>query len=332
MNARFARLKWLPLLIVALLLLAGCGAARSGPPTSAAATTGCPDASGPIVEPIVVAAANNLIALNEDGSGQHWLLSLSEEASAAFPAWSPDGRTLAYALRRPAPSPKLRGILSVICGIERATGKGRLLATGSEDDWLDEPGWSADSQSLVLTLNRFQVGANQQMVDKRHVARYDLATKTLQILVADAHSPAISSAGDRLAYIAVDPQSQTEALFVARHDGQEAQPLIALQRPYVSAMWPRWSPDDTQIVFGAGMVGGEDDERYAVCVISVDGQGFQQLSKDVNNVVSVDWGSDSSKIAYASSGRGLSIRDLGQDQAQNVVALGDGMGVSWARR
>ncbi len=332
MFARFVRLDWRSFIILAMLLLAGCGmATHSGPPAGTAATTGCPDARGPISAPIVAAAGGNLVAINEDGSGQNWLLSISQDATAAFPAWSPDGQTLAYALRYPAPSPKLRGITSVICGLDRATGQGRLLAVGIQDDWLDEPVWSSDGRSLLLTLNRYQPGAGQQPVDRRNVARYDLATGELLVLVADAHSPALSTAGDRLVYVAVEPESQTEALFVARPDGRDARQLIVLQRPYVSAMWPRWSPDDTQILLGTGVVRGGEDERYVPSLVGADGQGFQQLSKDANNVVSVDWGPDS-RIVYVTSGTGLFIRDMGQEQARNVMQAGDGMGVSWARR
>ncbi|HEX6293150.1 MAG TPA: hypothetical protein VFZ66_28470 [Herpetosiphonaceae bacterium] len=333
MSARLVRLKWLSLTILVTLLLQGCSTATpSAPPVSAAATTGCPDALGPIAAPIVAAAGNNLIAIKENGSGQSWLLPLSQEASAAFPSWSPDGQTLAYALRYPAPSPKLRGITSVICGIERATGKGRLLAAGQQDDWLDEPVWSSDGQAVLLTLTRFEPGPDQQPVDRQHVARYDLKAGTLQVLVADAHSPAPSSAGDRLLYVAVDPTSQNETLFVARPDGQEARPLITLERPYVSAMWPRWSPDDTRILFGASMVRGEEDERYVPAIVGADGQGFQPLGKDLNNVVSLDWAPDSRRLVYATSGTGLFIRDLRQHEARNLTRAGDGMGVTWARR
>lgn len=332
MPARLVRLNQLWLTILVTLLLVGCNAAHSSPPSSAATTTGCPDAGGPIAAPIVAAAANNLVAINKDGSGQTWLLSLSQDATAAFPAWSPDGQTLAYAFRYPTPAPKRRSILSVICGLDRATGKGRLLASGSEDDWLDEPIWSSDGQSLLLTLNRFQSGLDQQPVDRRSIARYDLATAALQVLVTDAHSPALSSAGDRLAYIAIEPTSQTETLFIARPDGQDSRQLIVLQRPYVSAMWPRWSPDDTQILFGTGVVGGEENERYAVCVVGANGQRFQQLSDNVNNVVSVDWGPNNYQLTYVSSGTGLFIRDLRRDYVQKVMQAGDGMGVSWARR
>lgn len=64
------------------------------------------------------------------------------------------------------------------------TGKGQLLATGKQDDWLDEPVWSPDGQSLWLTLNRFQLSSAQQPVDQRNVARYDLATGALQVLMS----------------------------------------------------------------------------------------------------------------------------------------------------
>lgn len=331
MYTRLVRLNWLVLMILTALLLEACAAIQSAPPSHAAVTTGCPNALEPISAPIVASAGGNLVAINEDGSDQHWLLSLSQDATTAFPAWSPDGQTLAYALRYPAPSPKRRGIISVICGLNRTTGKGQLLAAGTEDDWLDEPVWSPDGQSIMLTLNRFQYHADQQPVDKRNVARYNLTTRTLQLLVSDAHSPALSSTGDQLVYIAIEPKSQTESLFIAHSDGRDARQLITLQRPFVSAMWPRWSPDDTQILFGAGVLVGDENERYAPCVVGVDGRGFRQLSKDLNNVVSVDWAADSHSVVYVTSGHGLFIRDLKQEQVRNVMQAGDGMGVSWAR-
>jgi hypothetical protein len=48
--------------------------------------------------------------------------------------------------------------------------------------------------------------------------------------------------------------------------------------------------------------------------------------------VSVDWGPDSRQIVYVTSGTGLFIGDVEQEQARNVMRAGDGMGVSWARR
>jgi len=113
-------------------------------------------------------------------------LALPYEGRNVFPAWSPDGSTLAYISRR---EPSAQGIL---CLYSADSGKVREM---SFLPMSTQASWSQDGRFLVV-----------MDMDANNISRIDIETASIQTLVegADAYSPAISPDMNFLFYVKVD--------------------------------------------------------------------------------------------------------------------------------
>lgn len=86
-----------------------------------------------------------------DARGLSLVLNLPETSMAHEPACSPDGSILAYMLSLPGIGSDIPGLqISLICGLDRATGKGRILLQGSTaTEALEEPAWTPDGAVIA---------------------------------------------------------------------------------------------------------------------------------------------------------------------------------------
>ena len=176
------------------------------------------------------------MAVGLDGGAAQVLTRVGGGLFAYEPAWSPDGRTLAYTLSRPAADPDLSWLpVGIICGLDRDTGKGRLLAQGSEPLYgLNEASWSPDGTYLLVTLHQPQLNESRQFTgDKITLARYDLASGTLEALIDDAMSGTLSSDGSRLAFVHINPQDLAVTLMVGNGDAGDAGPYRSPSRRFI---------------------------------------------------------------------------------------------------
>lgn len=362
-------------LMLLALLLAGCGsptattsvgAARSsaqagtgdapvgvGAPVGAPAAN-CPDAPGPIQGAIVFGADNNLFAVSVDGGSATQLTSVPANQYAFEPAWSPDGQTLAYTLSAPTADPDLSWLpVGRICGLDRSTGKGRLLVQSSVTlESLTEPAWTPDGQALVVTRNQPKLDANRVYTGTTMtIVRYDLATSTEQALVPNGFNPTISPDGQRLAYMQVNSADLSTNLWFANADGQAGQPLPAQKEPLGLIVAPRWSPDGQQVAFAAsGTAVGQAGPRRSwlerllgvrvarahgapaeIWLADGAGQSVRRVTSKGLDDPRIAWSPDGKQIAYTHGYGGVFVLDLASNQEQMLTEQGNYGGISWAR-
>lgn len=362
--------------VVFLLALAGCaggngssalaqaypaasgGAPKGAYPANGSLAPACPDAPGPIGEALVFGMDNNLYAISPSGGSAQQLTNVSNNVYATDPAWSPDGQTLAYTLAMPASDPNLSWLpVGVICGLDRATGKARLLAKGAAPlDGLTEATWTPDARALIVTMHQPRLDANQAYVGTNvTIMRYDLAGGAAQVVVKDGLNPTLTPDGKQLAFVQLNPTDLSTTLMLARADGQAATPLPPVDPPLDLIVGPRYSPDGRQIVFAAtggvqdapsGSVGRRSwlEQLLGVQVASAHGppsnlwlvdsvgQPPRRLTDFGLDDPRMAWSPDGTKIVYTHGFGGVFVYDLASRENRQISPLGNYGGITWTAK
>jgi Tol biopolymer transport system component len=193
-----------------------------------------------------------------DGRQRRGLTRVAVGALARDPAWSPDGRLIAYSYTPP---------------LTAARGPGGMLPLPVTDIWVmgadgseprlllehpapgsgyETPVWAPDGASLYVTYSELIMESNivrDQLLELASVPLDGQGKGGARRTVAPRGTwPALSPDGKRLAFLSSEPQGQ--ALVVCDADGQNARPLVPTGQMEGLAA-PRFSPDGRQIVFSA---------------------------------------------------------------------------------
>lgn len=349
-----------------VVLLAGCGdAGQTAPgqgevPTQAATLAqACPDAEAPLKGELVFGATGTLVNIGVESGEPTSLTVLPQNVSAHDPAWSPDGQTLAFTLTQPSSDPNFAWLqVSTLCAMDRATGKGRMLARGIDaNDSLNEATWAPDGKSLLATLQHPKLDANKNYTgDEISIVRYDLTTGQLQPLIKDATSPALSPDGQRLAYIKINPEDFMGQLMLAAPDGQDAKPIGQGQPPLRGFAGPRWAPNNRDLLFtasGSAVSNARPREDVGSVIERLLGIGVAEahgLPSDIfivnvetgllRQVTSANlddpraaFGPNGERLAYVGGGSGsVVIVDLATDAKVVRTPQGNYGGIAWAPR
>jgi Tol biopolymer transport system component len=205
----------------------------------------------PVCDVLRCSSGNSEIyVMNSDGSGQRRLT--RNPADDEAPAWSPDGRKIAFMSYRDG---------SYEIYVMNADGSGqRRLTRGSDAD--EDPAWSPDGR--LITFVRSLPDAN----DEIYVMNADGSGQhRLTRGLAQDKSPAWSPDGRRIAF------DRDNALYVMNADGGG---LRRLTRSGGSD--PTWSPDGRRIAFDSSR-----DDRHGVddiYILNLDGSGVRRLTRN----------------------------------------------------
>ncbi len=353
-------------------IIAGCGApnaAQTSPaaqPTQPAPTTipiaasdlehglACPNATGPIVDPIVVNYGADLFSVAADGGRQTPLTVLPTINRAYAPAWSPDGQTLAFAFFFSPADPTIAWLpMGIICGLDRQTGKGRILARGATPtESLEEASWTPDGQALLLTVMGYRFNTSNELTGAdTQIARYDLQTASLTPLVRDASRPALSPDGRQLAFIKLDPLAANiePVLMVASAAGGQPRTLLGPERGLRQFDTPRWSPDSQRLLvtastvtagkaparswlatlFGASTAAAHGDPAN-LWLVSVDGQQVQQVTAAPLDDPHGAWGPAGDQIVYVTTLGAVVSHDLSTKSERPLTEIGFAGLIDWS--
>lgn len=164
------------------------------------------------------------------------------EGIEAFPAWSPDGRTLAFS--------REVGAVRRIFAKDVATGEERAITQSAFDDI--QPAFSADGGTLLFARAR-EPGRRLEpadvfgQYDGADVCAVDLATGRETRLVEKAANPSASPIGGRIAFDA--SWAGPRRLWTADERGRNPEQATSDQSEAVAHVRPRWSPDGRRLVF-----------------------------------------------------------------------------------
>jgi Tol biopolymer transport system component len=250
-----------------------------------------------------VGAGNGLIAfmsarsgstavweMHSNGTGQTRLTFTHDSAWDGFPAYSPDGRRIAY-----------------VCGnmeicVMNADGSGQVRLT--QNDWPAHrvydgvPSWSPDGTKIAFDqyLNR---GDDLYVVNVDGTGLHQLTSGSYD------ENAAWSPDGSQITFDGFDSATKTEQIFVVNADGTNRRRLTSTRN-----LWnvrPEWSPDGSSIAYVQQQAFG----RYHIHVMHADGTGDHALTSGNWSQYAPRWSRDGTLIAY----------DSNQGGAENVWVM-----------
>ena len=213
-----------------------------------------------------------------DGDGGNQVRLTYDPASDYHPAWSPDGKKIAFVSNRNNVN-KDHWQIWVI----DADGKNPIRLT--DGLWDSHPDWSPDGKKIAYVT---------VFVPEEH----NLAPGGITVMDADGNNkrlvrnprglhPSWSPDGERIAFIAGKNPGDDHQIYVMDVDGRNR---MQLTHDFVHKRLPSWSPDGKRIAYVGGLV---------IWVMDSDGENERQLTK-VNNDEHPTWSPDSESIAFHS--------------------------------
>ena len=200
------------------------------------------------------------------------------------PAWSPDGRRIAFARDLPAPSGIYRdGAQLYVMDANGSNVVRRAVGFHS-------PAWSPDGRRLAVTSRDCIYECDLYVMSVDDDGR-------LPVLVADmAAEPAWSPDGKKIAFVSLSGDDGYHALHVMNADGSDITPITV--RDEGGIYRPTWSPDGRRIAFSKCQNGACN-----IFVVNADGSALTPLTTfgnaaTVGNPFGPAWSPDGTRIAF----------------------------------
>ena len=207
---------------------------------------------------------------------------------AVEPAWSPNGRLIAFTSRRDG-----RSHIYVM----RADGTHvRQITHGKSDD--GGPAWSPDQRRIAFSRDRelFTVASAGGPV-----------RKLTRALGGEAAAPAWSPNGKLIAYDYRRPGFDSREIWVVGVDG--VHPRIVTRLPAVSTL-PSWSPGGRRIAFQSNLHG----RHFEIYSIGRDGRGLRRETKSAIDTIDPAWSPSGKEIAFSRDGAIWTVDRAGHER------------------
>jgi Tol biopolymer transport system component len=255
--------------------------------------------------------------MNADGSNVTQLTDPSSSRNLD-PAWSPDGRRIAFS-----------GFQHCVFGVPgrctseifmmNADGSGVTRLTNRPDTGSFSPSWSPDGRRITFQSTAFNFpGGGVHSVD---IFAIDADGSNPVRLTNDpgfAFAPRWSPDGTRIAFSS--GRDGDEEIYVMNADGSNVERLT--QNPG-SDHFPAWSPDGLRIAFTSDRDLDPEIDGRDIYVMNADGSNPIRLTDDPAYDTGPAWSPDGSRIAFTSGRDGSGLFVMNAD-GSGVVRLRSG--------
>jgi Tol biopolymer transport system component len=216
-----------------------------------------------------------IAVFNSDGSNRIVLNPGSQMA------WNPNGQSIVYIYN---PSNEIGSNSEYIYTIDPDGGNLNKI-TNLEGENLSSPCWSSDGEKIIFTSNRHNI-ENRNSLDiykmDKDGSNIERLTYTLN---GKSYSVAVSNDGSKITFMSKLADSIWASIYISDIDGSNIQ-LVASPIAGKIYNWPRWSPDDNQILFYAGNT--TTPARHYIYMVNIDGTDLHKVISD-SSITSCDW-------------------------------------------
>ena len=224
-----------------------------------------------------------IYVMNPDGTNQRNIT--NSPASEARPAFSPDGKKIAF----------VRDFKGIFLMNPDGSGQTQILdgASAGFSSISSFPNWSPDGTKIVFNglLKGSPDGADIYVINADGTGLTRLTTDP-----ADDSCPAWSPDGTKIAFATIRnrvPNEVNYEIYVMNADGSN-QTRITNNTKFDHS--PAWSPDGTRIAFTS-----RRDDNFEVYVMNADGSNQTRITFDGEQDSDAKWSPDGTRIAFLSS-------------------------------
>jgi Tol biopolymer transport system component len=245
---------------------------------------------------------------------------LSPLIGGSDPAWSPDGRTLAFVTTPYGQKPDISTISADGSGLTP------ILQLQAQPSGIGPQAWSPDGDQLVFASFHGIYVMNADGTGVRRVARYEGDHACYDL------DPSWSPGGSTIVF-AVLCEGGNEGLWTVGVDGSDLRQLVGGDYKVDEYRSPVWSPDGTKVAFVKTDWSRDDPINQAsIQVVNADGTGLTSLVSGVAFDRSLAWSPDGRALAftrYQEEGSNIFLLTLQTNEVTQLTHTGDAVDPAW---
>ena len=253
--------------------MASTGGPRATPPLAVAAPpTPTVGERAPLEGRAVVTRDVEIVVM--EGGASRTVFKAPTGGSVKDPAWSPDGKQIAFAFAPPRPTPAAgttpkiadQLLVSDIIVVDADGGNARAAVThDAPGAILETPTWTPDGKALLFSYYAPKYNGEQLVAETVEIRRRDLAAGATTTVALNGSSPSASRDGKLVVFVGEDP-ARGPSLKVVGADGMGERELVKPEQ-FAALLAPRFSPDDKQIAFSAAALARADRSSGGLAVL-----------------------------------------------------------------